>query len=76
MKADDYVKVLEAVKDLENESYFDFDLLWKKLYKNKSKTQALTEEEYEVMEFFIRAMQDLGYIRGVLEEIREEKLKR
>lgn len=75
MKADDYAKVLEAVKDLENESYFDFDLLWKKLYKNKSKTQALTDEEFEVMEFFIRAIQDLGYIRGVLEEIREEKLR-
>ena len=73
MKAGDYVKVLEAVKGLETESYFDFDLLWKKLYKNKSKKQALTKEEFEVMEFFIRAIQDLGYIRGVLEEMGGEE---
>lgn len=69
MKAGDYIKVLEAVKGLEAESYFDFDLLWKKLYKNKSQKQALTEEEFEVMEFFIRAIQDLGYVRGVLEDM-------
>ena len=73
MKAGDYVKVLEVTKGLEAESYFDFDLLWKKLYKNRSQKQALTEEEFEVMEFFIRAMQDLGYIRGVLEEMGGEE---
>lgn len=73
MKAGDYVKVLEAVKGLEAESYFDLDLLWKKLWKNKSKKQALTDEEFEVMEYFIGAVQDLGYIRGVLEEMGGEE---
>lgn len=73
MKAGDYVKVLEAVQGLEAESYFDFELLWKKLYKNKSQKQALTKEEFEMMDFLIRAMQDLGYIRGVLEEMGGEE---
>lgn len=73
MKAGDYVKVLEAVKGLEAESYFDFELLWKKLYKNKSRKQALTKEEFEMMDYLIRAMQDLGYIRGVLEEMGGEE---
>lgn len=69
MKAGDYVKVLGAVKGLEAESYYDFDLLWKKLYKTRGTKDTLTKEEFEVMDFFVRAMQDLGYIRGVLEEM-------
>lgn len=73
MKAGDYVKILEAVKSLEASSYYDFDLLWKKLYKTRGTKDTLTKEEFEVMDFFIRAMQDLGYTRGVLEEMGGEE---
>ena len=73
MKAGDYVKVLRAVKGLEAESYYDFDLLWKKLYKTRGTKDTLTKEEFEVMDFFIGAIQDLGYIRGVLEEMGGEE---
>lgn len=73
MKAGDYVKVLDAVKSLEGSSYYDFDLLWKKLYKTRGTKDTLTNEEFEVMDYFIRAMQDLGYIRGVLEEMGGEE---
>lgn len=73
MKAGDYVKVLDAIKGLEAESYYDFDLLWKKLYKTRGTKDTLTKEEFEVMDFLIRAMQDLGYIRGVLEEMGGEE---
>lgn len=73
MKAGDYVKVLDTVKSLEASSYYDFDLLWKKLYKTRGTKNTLTNEEFEVMDYFIRAMQDLGYIRGVLEEMGGEE---
>lgn len=73
MKASDYVKVLDAVKSLEASSYYDFDLLWKKLYKTRGTKDTLTKEEFEVMDYFVRAMQDLGYIRGVLEEMGGEE---
>ena len=73
MKTGDYVKVLDAVKSLEGSSYYDFDLLWKKLYKTRGTKDTLTNEEFEVMDYFIRAMQDLGYIRGVLEEMGGEE---
>lgn len=73
MKAGDYVKVLDAIKSLEASSYYDFDLLWKKLYKTRGTKDTLTKEEFEVMDFFVRAMQDLGYIRGVLEEMGGEE---
>lgn len=73
MKAGDYVKVLDAVKSLEASSYYDFDLLWKKLYKARGTKNTLTNEEFEVMDYFVRAMQDLGYIRGVLEEMGGEE---
>lgn len=63
-------KILDAVKSLEASSYYDFDLLWKKLYKTKGTKDTLTKEEFEMMDFLVRAMQDLGYIRGVLEEMR------
>lgn len=69
MKADTYVKVLEAVKDLEASSYHDFDMLWEKLWETRGTERTLTYEEIEVMDYLIRAMQDLGYIRGVLEEM-------
>lgn len=73
MKAGDYVKVLDAVKGLEANSYHDFDLLWKKLWKTRGTKDTLTEEEFEVMDYLIRAIQDLGYIRGVLEEMGGEE---
>lgn len=73
MKAGDYVKVLNAVKSLEASSYYDFDLLWKKLYKTRGTKNTLTEEEFEVMDYLVRAMQDLGYIRGVLEDMGGEE---
>ena len=73
MKAGDYVKVLDAVKSLEASSYYDFDMLWKKLWKTRGTEETLTDEEFEVMDYLIRAMQDLGYIRGVLEEMDGEK---
>lgn len=69
MKAGDYIKVLDAVKSLEASSYSNFDVLWEKLYKTKGTNLTLTNEEFEMMDYLIRAMQDLGYIRGVLEEI-------
>lgn len=68
MKAGDYVKVLDAVKSLEASSYYSFDTLWKKLYKTKGTENTLTNEEFEMMDYLIRAMQDLGFIRGVLED--------
>ena len=73
MKAGDYVKVLDAVKSLEASSYYDFDMLWKKLYKTKGTKDTLTDEEFEMMDYLTRAMQDLGFIRGVLEEIGGEE---
>lgn len=73
MKAGDYVKVLDEVKQLEASSYYDFDMLWKKLFKTRGTDRTLTKEEFEVMDFLIRAMQGLGYIRGVLEELGGEK---
>lgn len=68
MKAGDYVKVLDAVKELEASSYHDFDMLWKKLWENRGTERTLTNEEFEMMDYLIRAMQDLGFIRGALEE--------
>ncbi len=73
MKAGDYVKVLDAVKGLEASSYHDFDMLWKKLWETRGTNRTLTDEEFESMDYFLRAMQDLGYIRGVLEEMGGEK---
>lgn len=73
MKAGDYVKVLDAIKGLEGYSYHEFDILWKKLWKNKGKAHTLTDEEFEMMGYLIRAMQDLGFVRGVLEEMGGEK---
>ncbi len=73
MKAGDYVKVLDAVKSLEASSYYNFDSLWKKLYKTRGTKDTLTEEEFEVMDYLIRAIQDLGYIRGVLEDMSGEE---
>lgn len=69
MKAGDYVKVLDAVKQLEASSYFNFDLLWKKLNETRGTKNTLTNEEFEAMDYMLRAMQDLGYIRGVLESM-------
>lgn len=69
MKAGDYVKVLDAVKQLEASSYYDFNMLWKKLSETRGTDRTLTKEEFEVMEYMMRAMQDLGFIRGVLEEL-------
>lgn len=69
MKAGDYVKVLKAVKELEASSYYDFDMLWKKLWETRGTDRTLTKEEFEVMDYLIRAMQDLGFVRGVLEEL-------
>lgn len=69
MKAGDYVKVLDTVKGLEASSYNDFDMLWKKLWETRGTACTLTDEEFEMMDYLIRAMQDLGFIRGVLEEI-------
>lgn len=73
MKAGDYVKVLDTVKSLEASSYDDFDMLWKKLCKTKGAKDTLTDEEIEMMDYLIMAMQDLGFIRGVLEEIGGEE---
>lgn len=73
MKASDYVKVLDTVKSLEANSYYNFDLLWKKLSKTRGTKDTLTNEEFEAMEYFIGAMQDLGYIRGVLEDMGGEE---
>lgn len=73
MKAGDYVKVLDAVKSLEASSYYNFNLLWEKLWKTKGTKDTLTNEEFEMMDYMIRAMQDLGFIRGVLEEIGGEE---
>ena len=73
MKAGDYVKVLDAVKGLEASSYHDFDMLWKKLRKNRGTARTLTDEEIELMDYLLRAMQDLGYIRGVLESMEGKK---
>ena len=73
MKAGDYVKVLDAVKSLEANSYYSFDTLWKKLYKTKGTENTLTNEEFEMMDYLIRAMQDLGFIRGVLEDFGGEE---
>lgn len=72
MKAGDYVKVLDAVKGLEVSSYHDFDMLWKKLWETRGTARTLTNEEFEMMDYLIRAMQDLGFIRGVLEEMDKE----
>ena len=69
MKPCVYVKVLDAVKGLEASSYHDFDMLWKKLWKTKETGRTLTDEEFEMMDYLIRSMQDLGFIRGVLEEL-------
>lgn len=69
MKAGDYVKALKAVKELEASSYYDFDMLWKKLWETRGTDRTLTKEEFEVMDYLIRAMQDLGFVRGVLEEL-------
>lgn len=73
MKAGDYVKVLDAVKSLEASSYHNFNLLWEKLWKTKGTKDTLTNEEFEMMDYMIRAMQDLGFIRGILEEIGGEE---
>lgn len=73
MKAGDYVKVLDAVKELEASSYHNFDMLWKKLRETRGTARTLTNEESEVMDYLIRAMQDLGFIRGVLEELGGEE---
>lgn len=73
MKAGDYVKVLDAVMGLEARSYHDFDMLWKKLYDTRGTDRNLTDEEFEMMDYLVRAMQDLGYIRGVLEEMKGEE---
>lgn len=73
MKTSDYIKVLDAVKGLESSSYHNFNLLWEKLWKTRGTRDTLTDEEFEAMEYFIRAMQDLGYIRGVLEEMEGEE---
>lgn len=73
MKAGDYVKVLDTVKSLEASSYYGFDMLWKKLYKTKGAKNTLTDEEFEMMDYLIRAMQDLGFIRGVLEDFGGEE---
>ena len=73
MKAGDYVKVLDAVIALEARSYHDFDMLWKKLFDTRGTDRNLTHEEFEAMDYLIRAMQDLGYIRGVLEEMKGEE---
>lgn len=73
MKTGDYVKVLEAVKGLEASSYHDFDMLWKKLWETRGTNRTLTNEEFEMMNYLIRAMQDLGFVRGVLEKIGGEE---
>ncbi|MBR2492235.1 MAG: hypothetical protein IKB64_02045 [Paludibacteraceae bacterium] len=73
MKAGDYVKVLDAVKGLEASSYRDFDMLWKKLWETRGTNRTLTNEEFEMMNYLIRAMQDLGFVRGVLEKIGGEE---
>lgn len=73
MKAGDYVKVLDAVKALEQDSYQDFDMLWKKLYRTKGTKNTLTYEESVMIDYLIKAMQDLGFIRVVLEEIGVEE---
>ena len=73
MKAGDYVKVYEAIKHLESLSYGNFESLWQKLYKNRETPNALTQEESQAMDFFLRAIQDLGYVRGVLDDMNPEK---
>ena len=73
MKAGDYVKVLDAVKGLEASSYRDFDMLWKKLWETRGTNRTLTNEEFEMMNYLIRAMHDLGFVRGVLEKIGGEE---
>lgn len=73
MKAGDYVKVLHTIKSLEASSYYEFNVLCKKLWETKGTNLTLTDEEFEMMDYLIRAMQDLGYIRGVLEEMGGEE---
>ena len=73
MKAGEYVKVLDAVESLETEAYYEFDMLWKKLWQSRGTDLKLTKEECEVMDFCLRAIQDLGYIRGALEEVGKER---
>lgn len=70
MKASDYVRMRRAIADLESGAYEQFNELWRKLSANikDDKSSPLTEQEYDNMEYFMRAMQDLGYIRGVLEK--------
>lgn len=75
MKASDYVKVYKAIKHLEDISYENFDRLWTKLWTNREKPNALTIEEREAMDFFLGAVQDLGYVRGVLDDMNPEKGK-
>lgn len=70
MKAGDYVKVLDAVKQLEASSYYDFNMLWKKLSETRGTDRTLTKEEFEVMDYLLRAMQDLGFIRNILEKMK------
>lgn len=73
MKSGAYVRVLEVVKGLEATSYRDFDILWKKLSETRGTARTLTDEESKMMDDIIMAMQDLGYIRGVLEGLGGEE---
>lgn len=71
MNAKDYVDVMKAVKNLESTTYLRFDEMWGKLRTNKK----LTKEEVVAMDYYLWAMQDLGFIRGCLEKLSAEEDK-
>ena len=68
MNGNDYKEILNEVADLENELYSIYDLLWKNFWQEKSKKQALTERELDVMDMFSRTMRMFSYVKDTLQD--------
>lgn len=73
MKAEDYVKALDAVYSIERNSYQSFNTLWRKLWDVKDTSRTLTDEEFEMMQYLIETMQDIACVKKILEQMDEKE---